>query len=575
MTRVVGNHTIRFGGTWNRYQKTENAATGNQGTFAFSPASVPSSTSTFLQSFANFLTGNVATFTQSSEDVTPDVRAVQWEVYGLDDWRVRPNLTLNIGIRYSMFRQPYDQKGELTNFDPAVYSASAAPPMTSAGLLTSSAQNYLNGIIINGQNSPFGRKVSSQDSKDFAPRFGFAWDPYRDGKTAVRGGYGMFYDATLFGTFEQNIFANPPYVNAVTLSNAVTLDNPTGGTGAVSVTPKILRGTPTEFKTPYSQQWSLELQREVLPKTIVTASYVGTKGTHLLGIIDINEVAPNLAYTSGFAPLTTNYTSTAAEVPLNLIRPYKGYSSINVVEPWFNSNYHSLQVFAQRRFKGENQVSIAYTWARNMTDNGSDRSNAPQNSYNFKADYARATFDRRQVANINFIYMLPFFTAQKGIIGKAAGGWQLSGIGSLYTGLPYTVTTSSSDPAALGLLPGAASARPDLLCDPYAGVSSTRLAWFNTACFKNPAAGDHHIGNAGRSVLLGPGYVGFSLSFSKNVVFGPENRFRFQLRAEASNALNHTNPSTFGSTNNTSSLFGTITGYRDPRTVQLGAKLYF
>ncbi len=575
MTKVLGPHSIRFGGTFNKYQKTENAGSGNQGTFAFAPASTPSTTTTFLQSFANFLQGNVSTFTQASEDLTPDIRAVQWEVYGLDDWRVKPNLTLNIGVRYSMFRQPFDQKGELTNFDPGSYKASDAPALTAGGLLTTNAQNYLNGIIINGKNSPWGRKVSSQDNGNIAPRFGFAWDPYRDGRTSIRGGYGIFYDSTLVGTFEQNIFANPPYVNSVTLSN-VTLDNPAAGTAAVSFTPKVLRGTPTQFKTPYSQQWSLELQRQVARNTLVSAAYVGTKGTHLLGIIDINQVQPNLAYTSGFAPASTNYTSSAAELPLNALRPYKGYNAINVVEPWFNSNYHSLQVFAQKRFSGDNQISVSYTWSRNMTDNGSDRSNAPQNSYNFKSEYARATFDRRQIANINGIYMLPFYKKQKGLVGKALGGWQVSSIASLYTGLPYTVTTSNSDPAALGLLgSSSASARPDLLCDPYAGWTSTRTSWFNTACFKNPVAGDHHVGNAGRTILVGPGFLGLSASFSKNVTFGPENRFRFQLRAEASNALNHTNPSGFGSTNNTSTLFGTITGYRDPRIVQLGAKLYF
>ncbi len=138
------------------------------------------------------------------------------------------------------------------------------------------------------------------------------------------------------------------------------------------------------------------------------------------------------------------------------------------------------------------------------------------------------------------------------------------------------MTTSSSDPAALGLLgSSAASGRPDLLCNPYAGWTSTRTAWFNTACFIDPPAGQHHVGNEGRGVLRGPGYEGWSTSLSKNVVFGPEQRFRFQLRGEASNVFNHTNPSTFGSTNNTSSLFGQITGYRDPRIIQLGAKLYF
>ncbi|MDE3196405.1 MAG: TonB-dependent receptor [Acidobacteriota bacterium] len=575
-TKVWGSHTIHFGGVYYHYQKTENAAGGNQGTFAFSGASVPSTTTAYLQSFANFLQGNVTTFTQASQDITPDIRSNQFEAYVQDDWRIRPNFTLNIGLRYSLFLQPVDVKNELTNFDPGTYSASNAPTLTAGGLLTTPAQNYLNGIIVNGTNSPWGNKISNQDYTDFAPRFGFAWDPYGDGKTSVRGGYGIFYDATLYGTFEQNIFANPPFVNSVSISN-VTLDNPAAGTAAVSFTPKSLHGTATNFTTPYTQQWSLEVQRELRPGWLASAGYVGSKGTNLLGIVDINQLPPNFAYTSGLVPTTTNFTTSGSELVLNQLRPYKGYNAINVIEPWFNSNYNSLQLYTQKRFKGDNQISASYTWSKSLTDNGTDRSSAPQSTYNFnQGEYGPGPYDRTQVLNINFVYELPFFKTQQGLVGKALGGWEVSGIGTYYTGLPYTVTTSSSDPAALGLLgASASSARPDLLCNPYAGWSSTRTSWFNKACFANPAAGQHHVGNAGRGVLRGPGYQGWSFSASKNVTFGQEGRFRFQLRGEASNALNQTNPSIFGSTNNTSSLFGQITGYRDPRIIQLGAKFYF
>jgi len=577
MTKIWGNHTIRFGGVYNHYQKTENAASGNQGAFAFSPASTPTTTTSFQQSFANFLLGNVATFTQSSEDVTPDMRAQQFEAYVQDDWKVRPNLTINVGLRYSLFLQPTDAKKELTTFNPALYNPANAPTITAAGLLTTNAQLYLNGIEINGMNSPYGNKISNQAKLNYAPRFGFAWDPYGSGKTSIRGGYGLFYDATLYGTFEQNIFANPPYVNAVSISG-VTLDNPAGGTASISNTPKALRGTAVNFSTPYTQQWSLEVQRQIQSGWLASAAYVGSKGTHLLGIIDINQIQPDFAYTSGFVPTTTNYTSSASEVPLNNIRPYKGYNAINVVEPWFNSNYNSLQLFTQKRFKGLNQISASYTWSKNMTDNGSDRSNAPQNTYNFNSgEYGPATYDRKQVFNVNAVYEIPFFSTQKGLVGKTLGGWEASAIAQYYTGLPYTVTNGSiQDPAALGLLGSSASSgRPDLLCNPYTAWTSTRTAWFNTACFMNVPTGIHRVGNEGRSVLRGPGYEGWNISLSKNLTFGAEERFRFQLRGEASNAFNHTNPSTFGSTTITSSLFGQITGYRDPRIIQLGAKMYF
>ncbi len=578
LTKIWHEHSLKFGFTFNRYQKTENAAGGNQGSFAFTSATstTPAGTSLYAQAFANFLTGNVAAFSQTSLDLTPDIRANQFELYAQDSWRIRPNLTIDYGIRYSNFRQPVDAKNQLTNFDPATFDRSQIPTITSGGLLTINSLNYLNGIIIGGKNSPFGSKVSNQDNGNFAPRLGFAWDPFGKGRTSVRGGYGMFFDATLYGTFEQNIFANPPFVNAASLSG-VTFGNPAGGTVSVSNTPKSLHATPVDFKTPYMQQWSLEIDHQLTATTMLTVAYVGTKGTHLLGIVDLNQLQPNFAYTSGFAPTTTNYTTSASELPLNALRPYPGYNAINSLESWFNSNYNALQMTAQKRFKGDSQISANYTWSRNLTDNGSDRSNAPQSSYNFnQGEYGPATFDRTHIFNLNGIYMLPFYRDQKGFIGKALGGYQVSAIAQYNTGLPTTVTTSSSDPAAVGLLgASASSARPDLLCNPYANWTSTRTSWFNTACFANPAAGQHHLGNEGRGVLRGPGYEGWSIALSKAVTFGVEQRYRVVIRGEASNAFNHTNPSGFGSTNNTSSLFGTITGYRDPRIIQLSGKFYF
>ncbi len=222
-------------------------------------------------------------------------------------------------------------------------------------------------------------------------------------------------------------------------------------------------------------------------------------------------------------------------------------------------------------------ATFSYTWSRNLTDNQSDRSNAAQNSYNFnRGEYGPALYDRTQVFNLNFVYTLPFFRAQKGVTGKALGGWEVAGIANYNTGLPYTATTSGTDPGGLGIIgASAAGLRPNLICDPNTGITKTRLEGFNTACFAAPPVAAHLPGNEGRGVIRGPGYEGWSFSASKNVTFGEAQRFRFQLRGEASNAFNHTNPSTYGSLSIISSLFGQITGYRDPRIIQLGAKLYF
>ena len=577
VTKVRGAHTLKFGFTYNYYQKTENAGGANASAFAFTSATATTpagGASLFEQAFANFLTGNASSFSQASEDVTPDMRAQQWELYAQDDWRVRPYLTINIGVRYSMFRQPIDANNELTTFDPSLYKAGSAPQLTAAGTLVVGTGDPLNGISVNGKSSPFGNKISSEDPKDWAPRFGFAWDPFHTGKTSIRGGYGISYDATLFGIYEQNIFQNPPFVNSVSIPNT-PFDSPGSGTATVSNSPKVLRATTPDFKTPYTQQWSLDIQRQFAKDTILTVAYVGTKGTHLLGIVDENSVFPGLAYTSGLVPTTTTFTS-ANEPILNTIRPYLGYNAINVIVPWFNSNYNALQVYGQKLFHDASQVSFSYTWSKNLTDNQSDRSNAAQNFYNpHEGEYGLASLDRRQVFTASFVYNLPFYRAQKSLMGKTLGGWEVSGVLSLNTGLPNTIATlAGTDPADLGILgSSAAGPRPDMVCDPNSGGPHTRFQWFNASCFQNVATGVHVPGNAGRGVVEGPGFERIDLAAFKNVTF--RERFRFQLRGEATNAFNHANPNGFGSLSLGSSLFNTITSYREPRIIQLGAKLYF
>src|SRR5262249_35276202 len=210
----------------NHYNKTENANSG-QGSFGFSNAGAPSGTQPFQQSFANFLLGNVATFSQPSQDVTPDVWAWQHELHAQDDFKVRHNVTLYVGVRWSFFGQPIDTNGEMDNFDPGSYNPAKAPKITSSLVTTDPKGTVVpgtvgwqtNGIIIGGKNSPFGDKIANDNWRNFAPRIGVAWDPFGTGKTSFRAGYGIYYDATLFGIYEQNIFVNPPFVANITYTN--------------------------------------------------------------------------------------------------------------------------------------------------------------------------------------------------------------------------------------------------------------------------------------------------------------------------------------------------------------------
>jgi hypothetical protein len=589
LTWIRGRHVLKFGFSSNRYNKTENAA-NQQGSFNFSNVGAPSGTSSFNQSWANFLLGNVASFTMPSMDITPDLWAWQHEAYAQDDFTVSRRLKLYLGVRWSFFGQPTDSHQLLDNFDPALYSAANAPQIDPANgnIVPGTGNNpSLNGIIVGGKNSPFGDKVGNDVYHNFAPRIGLAWDPFGSGKTAIRSGYGIYYDSGLFGTYEQNSFANPPYVQSVTYTNG-SFSNISAGTLGVSSAPLGLHATQIPALIPYVQQWSLDVQRQLAQNLVLDVGYFGSKGTHLLGIVDINEAYPGAALAAGLHQPNGNTIFTSADIPrINAVRPYRGFTYINAIESAFDSNYHSLQVSLKKNFRDGGLIGVAYTWSKTLTDNGSDRSNAPQNSYNWhEGEYGPAPFDRQQVLTLNYVYLLPFFRNSHGLVGKALSGWQVTGILSAYTGQAFTVTTSSVDPAGLGNVGNnsAASARPDMVCDPranqpeqYAGAAQTsaqKLTWFNTACFQPVPQGAVRPGNAGRGTVRGPGFFNWDATLSKNFQL-TENRWKLQVRGEAFNVLNWVNPNGFASLNITSTAFGQINSFRAPRRVQLAMKLIF
>lgn len=597
LTKTIGNHAVKVGIDYNHYNKRENNASANAGTFSFTNGNLPtgSTAQAYQQAWANFLTGFVTTFSQASLDVTPSIIANQIEAYAQDDWKVTPRLTLNLGLRYSHFAQPTDGNNQLTTFDPSLYSAASAPTIDKNGLIcvfgapcssvspngtVTLSQAITNGVSINGKNSPYGDKVGKSDNFNFAPRIGFALDVFGNGKTSLRGGYGIAYDSALFGIYEQNIFQNPPFVYTPTVSNT-SFDNPGAVAANVNYAAQVIRASAPKFRTPYDQQFSLDYQQQ-LPAGIVTdIAYVGSVQDHLLGLVDINQapVGAFAAANPGIAVTTSNVTL------LNAYRPYKGFSAINSAQPIFMGNYHSLQASARKEWRHNSLVAANYTWSHALTNANADRVGAPQISSNPSAEYGPAAADRRHMFNFNIVYALPFFYEQHGLIGHLLGGWEVSGLGYFNTGLPLNVTTSGLDPAGVGVVLGSSvsSGRPDRIGDPNhtsatSGPIHTRLHWFNTNAFAPVPTGQIRGGNAQRNVVQGPGWWRVDTGLFKNLNI--TEQVHLQFRGEAFNLFNRTNPdgiSTSGliSASGFSSTAGNITSYRDKRILQLGAKLVF
>lgn len=654
LTWITGPHTFKFGGMYSLYRKNENALAGvNEGSFSAFPAALaPGVTTTTepyplpgggsiangmtnavkqnLARWANFLVGNVSTFTQASFDYTADLRQKTVEWYAQDEWKLRSNLTLSLGVRHSYFGSPYDKNGRLSNFVPEFFNPAAAPAVTGAGnRVVNSQRNFCNGIIVNSQNyataannctpgeSPWGRHVVNVSKTDFAPRIGIAWDPFKKGTTAIRMGYGMYHEQVLNGTFLQNIGINQPYQINATASNT-SLDNPAAQAAVVAgLTSISLRAVQADWHTPYMQHWSFDWQQQLSKTTLVTIGYYGSKGTNLQGVTEMNSLTPGTALASQCAPGNNFFGQAAAFTPvpcqlpgyafrnsattiaqgnpnfvgttvftdvliLDQLRPYRGYRSIAMITPQYDSNYHSLQATAQQTFRGGSQIVANYTWSKNLTTSINDRTTSPQNRYDVKSEYQLAAFDRRHILSINYVYELPFYRDQQGFAGKVLGGWQASGIVTYNTGLPFTAVTSLYDAAGLGIVNTNPAARPNLLCDPNSGGARTVAQWFNTSCFQPNAAlvdanGNRILvpnipGTTARGNIEGPPTTRFDIVGVKNLRFG--ERFRFQFRFEAFNVFNTTNFRVL-STNVTAGNFGQVTSVRDPRTMQFGLKFYF
>jgi hypothetical protein len=660
LTKTFHNHTFIGGFSFNHYQKQENSAGGgNQGSFAFTSDSQyanvtavqPNYTGvTEVQAFANFLTGNVNNgFSQSSRNVQVNVQSDLYEGFFEDDWKAMPRLTLNLGVRYSYFGQPFDANNDLSNFDPTTYSASKAPTISSSGLICftgpcsqagSSAglstspnptadyvgPNYINGLIFgtpssanNSQASPWGNKVGQADKYNIAPRVGFAYDLFGDGKTAVRGGYGWAYDQAEVSYYETTIFDNPPAVASYSQTNAV-LDDPTGGATAStpSTTPGRLQALPLSYHTPYIQQYSLDVQQQITPSFMFDLGYFGTHGTHLLGILEENQplpgswmgkVNPTTASSGCVYPGTTTpaFLNSTCDRVLNQIKPYLGYFAIDTMRSVFNSNYNSMQVKVTKRFAGKTYIDANYTWSRDLTNAQADYSGVIQNIYNINGDYGRAAVDRTNVLNIDGVFEEPFFRDQQDLKGRALGGWELSAIYSVNSGLPLTISASGgslinynlpggangaynnspnggyeTDNAGLSVLGNTnAGLRPNQIGDPNNGqgvkihnkaYESSSAPWFYTGAFAAPAPDSPVPGTAKRGTIIGPGFNRLDLGVFRN--FRIVERLNFQFRAEAFNAVNHTNVNTIGTTA-TSSTFGQVTGYRDARILQFAGKFTF
>lgn len=612
LTWTLPNHTLKFGGEITFEFKNENlGGNTNAGAFTFSNAqtqgfigttAITGTGITTGDSFASFLIGRANGYSESQFDPRVRFRFGRREFYVQDTWKVRPNVTLDFGVRYQYFQPVKEVNNLLVTFDPALYRPVTPATDCATAACTSiitARVNPLNGIAQAGVNSRFGENIIPPDKNNFSPRVGIAYQPDfksglgkllfgSSGKSVIRAGYGFYYDQALVGIFENATFFTPPVNTAVsftsTATNVITFSNPSSDPNAIPGQPVVGTTFPVrnlgtggaiapDFQTPESQVWSVGMQREVFKNAVFEISYVGTKGDHLIRRRNINFVTPTTAIAAGANSTTAANT--------NAFRPYVGFSNIIYYETSAKSRYHGLlSSFNYRLAKGFT-ITAAYTFSKTLTDSTNDRDavDDPQNAFNLEPEYAEARTSRPHVFSLSYVYELPFFRkSDNSFLRLLLGGYQISGITQLESGAPVArVTVFSTNNLTRGLY-------PNVTGDPNGGLARTidpvtGLPFLFDPTTLSPAA-NGQFGTLGRSFARLFGRKQTNLALMKQFYFNSERTRYIQLRVESFNLFNTTQFTGAGTTLPTAgplsdTVFGRPTGARLPREFQFGAKFYF
>ncbi len=599
-----GAHQFKFGGSWALYKKTQDLFGQTQGGFGFNntftsgTAACPANT-TCGNSFASMLLGMPNSYQELAVQDAGQWNNVSWAAYAQDNWRVNRKLTLNLGLRWDGIPHTYEANDRMGNFYPQLYNPANTALMATNGTICGGAFNpatganpgcagispglgfspnpilagvplYLNGIGIPGQvGIPKG--LVDNHWATFGPRIGFAWDLTGSGKTVIRGGFGIMYER-IQGNDMYNAGANIPFSLQVNTPQ-VTMQNPSialsnGTPVALPINPAGITGLDiSDYKPPVSYQWSFGMQRALGTKSVLSVSYVGNQGRHQNDYRNINLFSETeIPEVAGLIPgqPSLNYNIAPG-------LPYPGFNSITLSENEANTNYDGLQIDLNSQLSHDLTLRAFYTLSRAndpTNGNGGQDLQTVSNPYaGWKYDEGLSGYDRTNVAVVDFIYDIPLFRhSENRLLKTAVGGWQVSGIVTLESGLPLNITLTGNQQGN-GV---SGNNRPDLtgtLTTPH-NVNE----WFSPTAFSAPAIGAW--GTLPHNDLRGPGRDNWNLSLFKRFNLWESRGSYLELRLETFNTWNHTQFNAV-STGLGSSNFGAVTSAFDPRILQLGGKIYF
>ncbi|MEZ5365413.1 MAG: TonB-dependent receptor [Bryobacterales bacterium] len=595
LTWVHGSHTLKLGANYRDLYGGNLQGAALSGAFSFSGLTTnPQSPGGTGSNMAQFLLGAV-----NSSNIDR-ILGNSWQGYAAsgfvnDDWKVSRRLTLNLGLRYDFQRRPVERYDGHINFDP-----------------TCTLPNGLKGCTVYANYEGQPRSFVSEDHNDFAPRFGFAYDLTGQGKTVIRGGYGVFYpsifwrnffgDTTLFSTTRTSYVAVGPNRESFFFENGfpyAPVESPGRSAGPEARLGQAVNLREAKGITPLTQQWNFSIQHQI-GEWMFDVTYAGNKGNHFIaGGYNLNQIDPavrlqlgqslNDAVANPYAGMVPGGLGAATISRERSLMAFPYYNSVNISNPLMgNYNSHQVQINVKRRLAQGLLMHVAFTGGKKISDSLANpvdfgaveqtNENSFQNGlYDRKSQKGVDPTDVSRRLVISGIYELPFgrgrrFDPSNAVLNKIVGGWQINTIGVMQTGLPITVRGANNQGADRPDSTGVSAKLP--------GDQRTAQRWFDTDQFVNPAL--FTFGNIGRSLpdVRHPGTVNWDLSLIKDTHIG--ERFNIQFRAEAFNFLNHVNYGLVNDTfvagpdgKNQSATFGVINSARDARVMQLGLKLIF
>ncbi|MCZ2151812.1 MAG: TonB-dependent receptor [Bryobacterales bacterium] len=505
LSLMLGKHTVKVGGTYQRKQLNSTQWGAPNGNYAFTgvyTSPPPVGTPTRQSAIADTLLGYPATYSVQTTPYEQRMRYGNTALYVQDDWRVSRNLTLNIGLRWEYFGKPYDKFDRIATFD-----------------LGTGQQ------LLPGQNGT-PRSLINPDRNNFGPRFGFAWRATGNDSLVVRGSYGVFYSPPIGNDFRSRGFQDPfaflvtrVYRPASTTSPLPTFTAEAPLVGADRQTNLTRAGVDRNLRDAYVQQWTLSVQKLVTKNTLWEAAYRGSKSTRLQTQLNYNEIFPNPPQPPDFRQ----------------IFPWPNLAAVNILESRGAANYHALTTRLERRYSNGLTFLTNYTFSKTLTDVDSSTvgvvigggSFGPNTIRNLRDNKGPAVFDRPHQLNFSAVYEPPFFKKSPAPVRLLLAGWQIAPIWTAYVGAYLTPGNFNVQNTG---------ARPDVLRNPNLSRGDRTIdRWFDTEAIQNATPG--RFGNAGKGIIQGSGVNNWDVNLSKN--FYITERHRVQFRAELFNFFNH------------------------------------